>query len=444
MKKKMLSILLGLSLITTAALTGCGTNTNNADQNDNKESKQTNIKFQIEWASDSGRGECIQSVLDEFEKENPNINVELIGGAQGSEKTVTQLLSSDAPDVIQVPYRTLKKLAPQGVFVDLTDSFNDLEEYYYPAIWNLSKSDDRLYGVPWIGHSIQLVYNKTIFDKAGLKAPTNWDELYKTAKALTKDTDGDGKIDQYGIGLAGKQDHDITWMANMFVYQAGGELIKTDENGKERVAINSSEAINGLNMYKKLITECAPPDSGNKNGGDVMADFRNGVVAMELQGPWGITDIWQNGRPFEVAAAEVPAGPAGRASEIGPYMVSITGSVEGEKLEASKKLISFLTSKKGQELILKGEKADDGNYYPFRVPIRKDMADTEYFENNPEFKVFIEGFAYPSISTPTESWSRIEQEIYQSQLNKMVIGDQTAEETAENVQKLGDNLLDQE
>ena len=172
-----------------------------------------------------------------------------------------------------------------------------------------------------------------------------------------------------------------------------------------------------------------------------MADFRNQVVAMEFQGPWGITDIWKNGNPFEVSAAPVPAGPAGRAADIGPYMLTVPVGVEGKKLEASKKLIEFLGSKKGQEMLMKGEKADDGNYYPFRVPVRKDMEDTDYFKKHPEFLVFIEGLKYPSVSTPVKEWVKVEEEVYRSQLNKAVIGEVSVEEALKNIEKLGNEIL---
>ncbi|MBN4069771.1 extracellular solute-binding protein, partial [bacterium AH-315-G05] len=163
---------------------------------------------------------------------------------------------------------------------------------------------------------------------------------------------------------------------------------------------------------------------------------------MQFQGPWGITDIWKNGNPFEVGAAPAPAGPAGRASDIGPFMLSIPEGVEGTKLDAANALIEFLGSKKGQEMIMMGEKGDDGKYYPFRVPIRKDLADTDFFKDNPDFLVFIEGMKYPSISTPSPNWAKVETEIYRSQLNQVMIGKITPQEALDNIERLGNDIMD--
>ena len=447
--KRIIAIMMMFVLL--FGVVGCSSNQSNENvQSENNVEKKdelaeviedVEISMQIVWAEDSGRGEAIRLVLDVFEEQNPNIKVKLLGGTQDAQKVLTLILSGDAPEVIQVPYRHVQAIGSQGGFQDLTPSFGSAKDVFFDAVWNLGEVDSKLYGYPWMGHSIQLVYNNTMFKEAGLeKAPENWDELYEFAKKLTKDTDGDGKIDQYGIGLVGKQHHDITWLVNMFVNQAGGQLTKV-ENGKDVIALNSPEGKEALEFYAKLVKECSPPDTGNKNGGDVMADFRNGITAMEFQGPWGVTDIWKNGNPFEVAAAEVPAGKAGRAADIGPYMLTIPVGVDEEKVAASKLLIEFLGSKEGQELIMRGEKADDGNFYAFRVPIRKDMKDTEYFKQHPELLVFIKGFEYPSVSSPTVNWVKVEEEVYQSQLNQVITGQISVDEALENIERLGNEIL---
>lgn len=448
---KRLHWLLIAVLVLSVALAGCGSSGGNTassetgDENraaDESVSKDpVSIRMQIVWGTDSGRGQAIQKIIDEFEKENENVDVELIGSTQNNQKLLTQILSGQAPEVLQVPYREVKSLGAEEAFLDLTAEFSEEAKNYYDELIELGSIDGKLYGFPWLGHTIQLVYNKTMFEEAGIDSPpSTWEELYETAKALTKDTDGDGKVDQYGIGLVGKQHPDIAWLVSMFIHQAGGELVKKEGDGYQ-VALNSPEAEEALTFYKKLVNETAPPDTANKDGGGVMADFRNQVVAMEFQGPWGITDIWKNGNPFEVAAAPVPAGPAGRAADLGPYMLSIPAGLDKEKEEAAKQLIHFLGSKKAQEMIMLGEKGEDGEYYPFRVPMRKDLADADYFKEHPEFLVFIEGLQYPSISSPIESWARVQEEVYQSELNKFIIGESSAKEALQAIEQKGNLVI---
>lgn len=440
--KKQLSVVAMTGVM--AFMTACGSSGNGTegDSASNNDGQVTNISMQIAWASDSGRGVAVRNILDEFEKENPDVKVEMLGGVQYGSRLLTQILSGQAPEVLQINYGDLQALAPEGAFVDLSEDFSSEKDNYVPEIWNLSVSGDNQYGMPWLGHSIQLVYNKTLFDEAGITAPpTTWDELYETAKKLTVDTNGDGRPDQYGIGLSGKQGPDLTWMYGMFAMQAGAELVRETGDGKYEVAINSPEGQEALEFYTKLLQETSPPDSLNKDGGDIMADFRNQVVAMEFQGPWGVSDVWKAGDPFEVGVAEVPAGPAGQATEVTAYLLSVPTGVEGEKLEASKKLIDYLTSKPAQEMIMLGELSEDGNSYPFRIPIRSDMADTEYYQEHPEFLVFQEGLKYPFTLFPIPQWSQVSDEVYQNALNQVVSGSISAADGLKMVEEKGNAII---
>jgi multiple sugar transport system substrate-binding protein len=437
--KKVVWLLISV-MVLSLGLAGCSSNSSDEEKIGSAD-EPVSIKMQIAWGTDTGRGQAIQTIIDEFEKENKNIKVELVGTAQNNQKLLTQILSGDAPEVLQVPYREVLSLGSEGAFADLTEDFEGQTDNYYKELIDLGTVDGKLYGFPWLGHTIQLVYNKTMFEEAGITSPPDtWEELYETAKKLTKDTDGDGKVDQYGLGLVGKQHPDIAWLASMFVNQSGAKLVEKDGDSY-KVAMNSKEGKEGLEFFKKLVDEVSPPDTGNKDGGAVMADFRNGVVAMEFQGPWGITDIWQNGNPFEVSAAPVPAGPAGRAADLGPYMLSIPDGLDEEKEAAAKKVIEFLASKPAQEMIMLGEKGEDGNYYPFRVPMRKDLSEADYFKEHPEFLVFIEGLEYPSISSPIDSWARVQEEVYQSELNKLVTGAKSVDEVLKTIEEKGNAII---
>jgi ABC-type glycerol-3-phosphate transport system substrate-binding protein len=401
---------------------------------------QTEIAMQISWAEESGRGKIIREILDAFERENPTIKVRLLSGSQASSRILTLVLSGQAPEILQANYQNIRGQAGDDVFQNLGEDFKGRARDFYALPWEMGQSGGAQYGIPWMGHTIQLVYNEDLFAKAGLtRAPETWEELYEYAKKLTQDSDGDGKIDRWGIGLVGKQDNDLIWTVDMFMYQGGAKLVDTG-GPSPRVALNSPEGKGALEFYMKLMKECAPPDSGNKAGGDVMNDFRNQLVAMELQGPWGVTDIWKTGA-FKVNAARVPAGPAGRFADVGLEYLSIPTGIEGEKREAAIRVIQFLVGKTGQEMLMKGELAEDGKYYPFRIPIRRDMANTRYFKENPVFEPFIDGFEFPSVSAPVEAWYQVQQEVYKSELNKVVVGLSTVDEALAEIERQGNLIL---
>lgn len=421
------------------SVTACGnsTSTTNGSQGQGANT-QTEIKMQIAWPTNTGRGQAIERVVKSFEKANPNIKVDVIGGSQSGQALLTTILSGQSPDVLQVAYQDLSSLAPQGAFVDLTKQLSSDQSHYYPQVWNQAVVNGKVYGLPWLGHTIELVYNKTLFDKAGIKnPPQTWAELYADAKKLTNP-----KKNQYGLGLVGKQSGDITWLTDMFIHQAGGTLVQKGSNGKYQVSIDSPQSVQALNFYKKMVDTVSPPNTLNNDDAAVETDFLNQVDAMEFIGPWGVSDVWQNGNKFKVGAALAPAGPAGRAADIATYVLAIPTGEAGAKLDAATKLIEFMGTKNAQQDIGKGAEVS-GQFYPFRIPIRNDLANMPYFKQHPEFLPFIQGLQYPSISSPIPQWDQINTEIYESALNQAVSGKMSAESALKLVQQKGNAVLQQ-
>lgn len=403
-----------------------------------KENGKTRIRMQIEWAENSGRGELIRNILNVFQQNNPDIEVVLIGGTQNSQKTVMTILSGKAPEVMQVAYRNLRELAAQDAFEELNEWFEKDSQFFNKNVWTLAVVKGKLYGMPWLGHSVQLLYNKDMFEKAGIYGPPKtWQELYDDAKKLT----GNGI---YGIGLPGKQSNDLSWTLDMFIYGGGAELVKKDSSGAYSVAFNTPEGKASVEYYLKLLKECSPSDSAEKTGKEIMYDFRNQKIAMEFQGPWGVTDIWKSGNPFKVGIAPIPEGTGGSFAEIGPYMLAIPSGISGKELDAAVRLISFLISRNGQEMILKGEKGNDGNYYPFRIPVRNDLQDSAFFKTHPDFMLFITGLNSPSIATPTEAWNKVDVEVYRMNINKCITGEMKLDNALNIIEKQGNKILKDE
>ena len=396
------------------------------------------LLIQIHWDADSPRGQAIRVILDAFEAKNPDVRVRLMGGSGDDRKLLTQITGGNPPDVIETAYRNVQVLAKAGVLKPMDELVKNQNVFYAP-LWNLGCYEERLYGYPWFGHTIQLITNQRLFQADGLVPPTTWDELYDTAKALTRDTDHDGQPDQFGLSLPGQQHADITWMFTMFLHQAGGRLVKKLD-GQWSVALNSAEGRRALEFYVTLCRDTCPPNVGNKMGGDVMADFRNQIAAMEFQGPWGVTDIWQQPEAtrFPVAAVAAPSGPAGRAAELGANMTVIP--VTSKHPKEALRLVEFLASRNAQAMLMEGEKTDAG-FVPFRVPVRNDLDELPIFKDHPEFLPFVHGFEHPSIATPIAEWVRVKDEVLAGELNKAVLGLTSPAEALARIEREGNRIL---
>lgn len=431
MRSSYFFVLVGAMLAVALGVMGCS--------EEDGESKGVAIRLQIHWDAQSPRGKAIRVILDAFQKKHRDISVRLLGGGGDDRKLLTQIAGGNPPDVIETAYRNVQVLAREGVLRPLNELARNRSQFHSP-LWELGVHDGKLYGFPWFGHTIQLIYNRRMFEQAGIKSPPQtWDELYATAKKLTRDTDGDGKPDCFGLSLVGRQHPDITWLFTTFLYQAGGKLVEK-RDGNWRVAINSPEGLRALKFYVKLTREVCPPGVQNKMGGDVMKDFANQIAAMEFQGPWGMTDIWSlpEERRFDVGVAEVPAGPAGRFAELGANMtvIAVTSKHPGEAL----RLVEFLASREAQTLLMEGEKTAAG-FVPFRVPVRRDLDDLPVFKKHPGFLPFVRGFEYPSIEVPIPEWMRVKDEVYAAELNKAVLGMTTPEQALATIEREGNRIL---
>lgn len=405
-------------------LLSCG-----GDKKDSAGDKQE-LKFRITWATDSGRGKAISKIVEEFNKENPNIHVTLVGGSEDIQELTTMFTSQDVPDVVQLPYRYTQKFGSEGLLLESNDELKKETSNFYDSIIKLGQVNGKTYGIPWIGHAIGLVYNKDLFAKAGLdpeKAPTTWDELSSYSKIIEE------KTGVKGLALVSKEGGDLNWLFAQFIYQNGGKIVNEDGT----IALNSPEAIEAINFYKELLKYSAGT-VGETDGKGVMQLFKEGKAAMEIQGPWGVTDIWKAGNPFKVGTAKLPKGKVGAFAEVGPHMLTIPATVDAKKMDAINKFIQFMVSKKGSEMIMLGEYDEATKAsYPFRVPIRKDMADVEYFKQHPEFLPFIEGLNEPSIEVPTPAYAQVREEIAIPAFAKILQGKMTTEAAVKEIQEKG-------
>ena len=85
--------------------------------------------------------------------------------------------------------------------------------------------------------------------------------------------------------------------------------------------------------------------------------------------------------------------------------------------------------------------AEQDTYYPFRTPIRVDMANSNYFTVNPEYLTFVAGFRNPSIDVPVPAWQTIKEQVYQPGLHQVMQGQLSVEDFLVQVETKGNEIL---
>lgn len=232
-------------------------------------------------------------------------------------KLQTNLAGGTAADLIWLSQENITGYADKGVLLDITSFLKadkrpaaQLDDYF-PDVLQTAQHNGKTYGLPWIAQPVMLYYNPAMFAAADVQPPTatwTWDDFKAAAAKLTKDTTGDGKLDQWGTAFNG-------WPPiQMFIWQAGGEVISAD---RLTSPIDSAEALAGALFYKEIIYNpmyAASQDVIKEQGFGELA--KNGKVAMFFGGAGDDLDYAhsKDARFAEMKVSLVPNGPKNRAT----------------------------------------------------------------------------------------------------------------------------------
>ncbi len=240
MKKKIVSVLL-VAAMAVSMFTGCGS------KSDSKSGEKTLEVWvpPLDDATEKNWGD----LLKDWEKENDcKVNLTVIPWDKYEETYTTALNSGEGPDVGYMYNEMFPTYIDAGAVEDMSSYVTDEDKKEYKYLSNGNMMDGQ-YGWPLVtGVPFVLYYNEDILNALGEKAPETWDDFARICQEATKDTDGDGKVDQYGFAC-GMNTSDIGAMQilNAYYYSAlwqnGGQVYNddlksvsfADEAGKEAV-----------------------------------------------------------------------------------------------------------------------------------------------------------------------------------------------------------------
>jgi multiple sugar transport system substrate-binding protein len=419
-------------------LTGCGADSKAPPDNDSsKSTTKTNdetLTFRITWKTYSGRGEAIARIVDAYNAENETGYKVVMADGDEDLAAIEGLLDKGGDaDIYVLPYRYVQYLGYKGKLDDMTESLGFEEHLFFDALWQLGVVDRKVYGVPWLGHTMGLIYNEQLLDKAGVDPA----EIRSPEDLAAACRQVEEKTDAWGIGLVGANHNDISWMVNQFIYGFGGALVSPDG---ATVAINTENSKKAIEFYKNELGQYAQDTWTDDTGVEVMDYFRNRQIAFEIQGLWGVTDIWKSGNAFEVGV--IPMEQLGLYPEIGPMMLSLQPGLSEEKRAAAIEFMQFLITQRAQDMIMEGEYSPEHDvYYPFRLPVRKDISKSMIFKKYPEFAVFLSGFSQPSIDVPVPLWQRIKDKYYAPGLHSVMKGTTSVDGFLQQIEQEGNRIL---
>lgn len=308
------------------------------------------------------------AIVEDFQAANPNIRVKVDVSDWDSywDKVKTLYAGGTPPDVFAMDAPLYPDWQSRGVLLNMQpyiDASPGLFDDIYPNTLTAYKRDDGYYGLPRDFQTIVLYYNKDMFDAAQLPYPDEtwtYDKLRETAKALTKDFDGDGIVDQFGFS-PDLWDMETFWSSAL--WSNGAEVISDDYSKtllgepKAREVWQSIAAM--VNEDKSVPT----PAVSAEYGGD---PFAAGLSAMAMSGHWVVPQYSQLEFAWDVAP--MPSGPAGRFTSVNSAGFVI--SKDTTKADAAWEFVKFAISKEGQQRLTE---------LGFSIPVLKSIAESPTF-----------------------------------------------------------------
>ncbi len=276
--------------------------------------------------------DLLAEAIGRYGQENPNIDIveTRVSWTDAPSQLMTSIMGGTPPDIVVANPPMLAQLRGADALADITDYIpQDLKESFLKTAMDIMTNEEgRIDGIAEEGCTWAMFYRKDLFEEAGLDPnhpPASWEELVEFGKALTKDIDGDGNIDQWGYGWPAQAENATDYWEN-FLWQAGSEIV-VYENGKWISKLTEKEAIEGTQFMVDLVRkhQISPVGLVDMNWEDVTNGFVFGKFAIMYNGAWVVSSVHDKGPEIEGKWATSPlyAGPAGRVNRGYPNTFNI-------------------------------------------------------------------------------------------------------------------------
>lgn len=371
-------------------------------------------------------------MIEEFEKENPDIDVKplLVPQKYIERKLLLSVAGGVPPDVVRFYAHLGGELMARGGIECLDELVKkdcfDIEDFY-PVGIEQNTYNGKLYGIPWILSPYALFYNKDMFKAAGLdpeKPPKTWLELEEYALKLTK-KDSSGLLTQVGYADFLYNPNNF----NMYLWQSGGEIISKD--GK--VLFNSKKGIETLQWMKTFLEK---ETGGVKQLQLFTANFKGATqdpfgqqkVAMRLDSPFRIPDLKKYFPNLNYAIALIPYKDVRALEVVGNSLIIPKNS---QHKEAAWRFIKFVSSKEQVAKICK---------VGGRIPARISAAHMPLFYSDEKLKPFVDSMPYARSLPIVSGWQEISRDMA-SNIEKVLTGTVSVNEGLDNAAKNAEKIL---
>lgn len=349
-------------LFISITLTGC-----------TKQTAKEEISFSS-WGSIT-EVQIINSVIKNFESENPNIKINFIHIPQNYFQKIHLLFASNTePDVLFM--NNLYLPIYESKLEDLSEMINK-KDFYEQSIQNMTYNN-KLLGIPRDISNLVLYVN---LDKINLPHE-NWsiEDLIEDAKKQTNK-------DNFGIGC----EEDIYWMSPYLSYFNGGIL-----NNSNELIIDTTESQKALKLYKNLIYRNIAPTKSQIGSSTLAQMFLDKKISMYLSGRWMYPKIKEKA-DFRWAVINFPYGEGKQLCDTSGWVIS----KNSKHKKSAKKFVNYLANEENAKFF-----AQTGLIVPANIKASEILNNKEYNE-----KVFLKVIEHTQNTPVNKNYKKLTDEI---------------------------------
>jgi len=315
------------------------------------ETNETTVLRVANWAGpavDPSFVRLEREIRQGFERQHPGVRVQMEhipGAGQYEPKLLMMFVSGHAPDVIHLDASSAAVFVNHNVLLDLALRIAGDADFdrgaYFENVFDVARRGNRIYAIPLDFTPMVMVYNKRLFDQAGVRYPRDgwtWQSFLETCKQLTKVDLGARKPVRYGFNF-------LNWMPGWvpWLWLNGGDVLSPD--GRHAVGyFDAPESIEAVQFLVDLIVKHRVAPNLTESAAAGVDLFRAGRAAIHLTGHWSLIEYRADG--MDIGIIGLPTNTGERVTVM--YESGLAITCMSPHADLAWEYIKYMTSEKVQ------------------------------------------------------------------------------------------------
>ncbi|MXX54345.1 MAG: sugar ABC transporter substrate-binding protein [Gemmatimonadetes bacterium] len=390
--------------------------------------------------------EIEQQVAARYEELRPGTRVLLESAPNGyEERLLTSIAAGHPPDVYLLDSPDIPTFVDRGLALDFApyrEALGFRVDSVFPQVLGAFVRGDAIFALPKDFTPMVLYANRGVLARAGIELPPaatgasptgwTWNDFRRAARAVTADTDGDGRSDVFGFDFPRNL---YQWVP--FVWSAGGDILAPDAT----VATGYLDAPPALAAYEfltGLAEDGLTPGAQFVQQGDPAreARFASGHQAFLLSGHWTLPvfrDLVTSGA-LDLVILPIPHHPSQPTATSVLYASGWAVPPNAANPRRAIDLAGFLASPEAQRI-----RARSGLAIPSRIDVAAEIAAADTTGVELVFTRLVEG-ARPTWGAYVRDFSRIESLAVEIMDRRLLTGEPLASSAADIARRVDEVL----